>query len=155
MILLQTCPFLPRPSWSHFSKKSGKTLLILLSGTMRENLGPQSPDRLADDSWTLPPAAVLGRIGVALGTSVPRAPTVSTSAPISALCCPQASPAPPPPRSQPPLHTSQSTDTRPYLCVLVLRHHPDHRDLARAAGPVPAARFRDLGGPRGLSYRHG
>lgn len=57
----------------------------------------------------------------------------------------------PRPRSRPqistcPLHTLQSASTCPYLGVLVLRHHPDHRDLSRAAGLGPAARFLGLDG---------
>ena len=69
--------------------------------------------------------------------------------------CLQASFPPPDFKPRPVLDTLQSTGTWPYLHFLILRHHSDYRDLARAAELDPAAGLRGLGRLRSLRSGHG
>lgn len=51
--------------------------------------------------------------------------------------------------------TSESPDTCSYLRLIVLRHHPNHRDLTGTARLVPDAGFPGLGSRRGFLCPHG
>lgn len=134
---------------SHFSKKSSQTLPTQFTGTLREDLETRVPRQVGRRQPSpLAGGAVLKGISFELGTTVPRAPLVSPQAPVSSLAAPRH-------HLRPRLHTLQSTDTWPYLRFLVLRHHPDYRDLERAAELDRAAGCPGLCRRRSLRCRHG
>lgn len=136
----------PSPWEAHFSKTSCKASPAQLSGDALGGPRGSSPARLADDNQACLQEAQFSE-GSALGSELrSRGLRVFPPGPFRPLL--------PRPRRGPhistcalrALHTLQSTSTCPYLGVLVLRHHPDHRDLPRAAGLGSTARFLGLGG---------
>lgn len=136
-----------------FRGRAAKPRPLSLVGRSGRTSQRESPDRLADDSQ--PPSQ---------GQQFSEESALRVEPPSRGL--PLFSPSPPFPRVLPPgffpardlslpLHTAQSADTSPHLRFLILRHHPDSRDLARAARLDPAAWVLDLGGSRGLRCEHG
>lgn len=149
-------PSLSGPSWGHsFRRKAAEPYLLSLLGRSGRTSRHESPDRLVDDSQ-LPSQAAQFSKGSALSLE-PQSlglPWFPLRPPFPPLL-PQASSPPPDLNPRPRLHTLQSTDTGPYLLFLVLRHHPDYRDLARAAELDRAAGCPGLGRRRSLCCRHG